>query len=85
MSNTENSKPKEEKPEPPATLTIGVPGKPPRSTHKIYKNEMGEVMVDHTHHRKGTSSTHNLTHKKGVTSVKQGVTAFKTYHKKKGM
>lgn len=74
---------KVEKPEAPATLAIGAPNKTPRSTHKIYKAKTGDVFVDHSG-RTGKTDKVNLTKKRGITTVKAGVTAVKQYHKKKG-
>lgn len=83
-----NSKPtqtkKPVKPEPPVTLTKGVPGKAPISTHKVYKNIGGDVMITHTGRDSDTKvQKYNMTKKKGITSVNEGVSAFKKHHSRK--
>jgi hypothetical protein len=70
------------KSEPPATLVLGVPGKTPKSVHKIYKNKKGDVIVDHAGKNK-KNDKFNLTTLKGAKSVKQGVQAVKQYHNRK--
>lgn len=83
---TPSSKPtqtkKPVKPEPPVTMTKGVPGKAPISTHKVYKNRSGDVMISHTGRDK-KSAKYNMTTTKGITSVSQGVSAFKKHHSRK--
>ena len=76
-------KKKADKPEPPVTIGIKVPGKPARETHKIYKNKNGDVMVDHTKRNGGKWDKINLTKKAGAKNVQQGVKAVKQYHSKK--
>jgi len=71
------------KSEPPATLVLGVPGKTPKSVHKIYKDKKGDVIVDHAGN-KGKYDKINLTKKAGAKTIKAGVKATKDWHKKNG-
>lgn len=74
-------KSKNNKPEKPVTLAIGVPGKKAHVTHKVSKNKKGDVVVEHTNVKLGKYDKINLTKKAGVKNVKQGVKAVQNYHK----
>ncbi len=67
----------------PKTLAIKVPGYKARETHKVYKNQKGDVMVDHTQRKGGKYDKINLTKKAGAKTVKQGVAAVKKWHSPK--
>lgn len=72
------------KPEPSVTLAIKVPGKTARETHKVYKNNRGDILVDHTKRSGGKFDKINLTKKAGAKNVQQGVKAVQKYHRTTG-
>jgi hypothetical protein len=74
---------KDPKKDKPVKLVAGVPGREPREEHKVYKNNKGEVMVDHTKRKGGKWDKINLTNKAGAKTIQQGVKAVRKYHSRK--